>query len=154
MFNLTNTAARNLSLRIMRNCARYCLANSRETYRLVGGTRTWRAHGAISSVSGWPRTPFLPFDSCASLSLGRMRTKHKPIQTADNEFSSTKRVSNNDLSVEKLTDRLFYFFYKRNWNIFWPIPTEFFTNVSKVNAFYLFFSIDPDWFEDKYIMWE
>lgn len=98
-FILTNTATRNLSLRIIRivNCARY-LVNSREIYRLVGGTRTWRAHGVISSVGGWPRTPFLPFDSFASLSLDRMRTKRKLIQTADNEFSSTKRVSNNDFS--------------------------------------------------------
>lgn len=54
--NLTNPAARNLSLRIIKiiNCARYCLANSGETYRLVGGTRTWCVHGVISSVGGWP----------------------------------------------------------------------------------------------------
>lgn len=54
--NLTNPAARNLSLRIIKiiNCARYCLANSGETYRLVGGTRIWCVHGVISSVGGWP----------------------------------------------------------------------------------------------------
>lgn len=95
--NLTNPAARNLSLRIIKiiNCARYCLANSGETYRLVGGTRTCVYTVWFQVLVGGP---FLPFDSYASLSLGRMRTERKPIQTADNEFSSTKRVSNNDLS--------------------------------------------------------
>lgn len=95
--NLTNPVARNLSLRIIKiiNCARYCLANSGETYRLVGGTRTCVYTVWFQVLVGGP---FLPFDSYASLSLGRMRTERKPIQTADNEFSSTKRVSNNDLS--------------------------------------------------------
>lgn len=95
--NLTNPVARNLSLRIIKiiNCARYCLANSGETYRLVGGTRTCVYTVWFQVLVGGP---FLPFESYASLSLGRMRTERKPIQTADNEFSSTKRVSNNDLS--------------------------------------------------------
>lgn len=119
--NLTNPAARNLSLRIIKiiNCARYCLANSGETYRLVGGTRTcvctrcdFKCWWVAPSFRLTPMHPFRWVVCVPSANPSRRQiTSFLPRK----EFPIT-------ISVGKLTDRLFCCFYKRNWNIFRPIP--------------------------------